>query len=57
MWNVNGANLPDDVILDTNGAGFTIHEVHNEHFGLYEFLAMNIQNGTQEKRSFSILGK
>ena len=56
MWRLNSDDLPDDVILDTNGAGITIPEVHDEHFGLYEFLAMNVKNVTAEKRTFSILG-
>ena len=56
MWRLNGDNLPDDVILDTNGAGITIPEVHDEHFGLYEFLAMNVKNVPTEKRTFSIIG-
>ena len=56
VWKLNSVNLPDDVILDMNGAGITIPEVHDEHFGLYEFLAMNLKNGMDEKRTFSILG-
>ena len=57
MWKLNGDDLPDDVILDMNGAGITIPEVHDEHFGLYEFLAIKVKNSAAEKRTFSILGK
>ena len=54
LWKLNGDDLPDDVIMDTNGAGFTIPEVNDEHFGLYEFLAINVKGHTTERRTFSI---
>ena len=54
VWKLNGANLPDDVIIDTNGAGITIPEIYNVHFGLYEFTAINLKNGMEERRTFRI---
>ena len=53
-WKLNGANLPDDVIIDTHGAGITIPELYNVHFGLYEFTAINLKNGIVETRTFKI---
>ena len=53
-WKLNGANLTDDVIVDHGGAGITIPELRNVHFGLYEFTAINLINGMDEKRTFRI---
>ena len=51
---LNGANLTDDVIVDHGGAGITVPEINNVHFGLYEFTAINVKNGMEEKRTFKI---
>ena len=53
-WKLNGVDLPSDVIVDQSGTGIMILEVHEKHFGLYEFAAINTENEREEKRTFRI---
>ena len=57
VWKLNELKLPHNVILDMNGAGITIPEVHEDHFGIYEITAVNMQNGEEDTRSFIVSGK